>query len=93
MASNTTNKTRVQVPLEQGTYERVTQLAEDNRRTLGAMCVELIEHALESEQFKAAEEGRIKERFKTDTVIGAINGVDLDRDKLRKLMKLLEAID
>jgi len=93
MASNTTNKTRIQVPLEQGTYERVTQLAEGNRRTLGAMCVELIEHALESEQFKRDVASKIKEMFKSDTVGAAIEGVDLDRDKLRKLMKLLEAID
>jgi len=93
MASNTTNKTRIQVPLEQGTYERVTQLAECNRRTLGAMCVELIEHALESEQFKEDVASKIKGMFKSDTVGAAIEGVDLDRDKLRKLMKLLEAID
>jgi aconitase B len=88
--ANKTDKTRVQVPLERETYEHVNQLAKDNRRTLGAMCVELIEHALSSPDFESAS---IKSKFKADVVKGAINGVDLSRDKLSKLIKLLEAID
>jgi hypothetical protein len=57
------------------------------------MCIELIEFALRSDHYKQAEEDLIKDKFKSKTVEGAINGIDLDRDKLRKLMKLLEAID
>ena len=88
--ANKTDKIRVQVPLERGTYERVNQLAQDNRRTLGLMCVELIEHALSSQDYEVSS---IKSNFRGDVVRAAIDGVDLSQDTLRKLIKLLDAID
>ena len=84
---------RVQVPLDLDVLERVTLLATTNRRTLGAMCVELIDYALASDRYKEQQEATIKDNFKEQTVKAAIGGVDLDRDKLNKLMRLLEAID
>jgi hypothetical protein len=85
--------TRVQVPLTNSDHERVSKLAAAQRRSLGAMCVEMIEHALNSDHYKQAEEDLIKDKFKSNAIDGAVGGIDLDRDKLRKLMKLLEAID
>ena len=85
--------TRIQVPLTNSDHERVSKLAAAQRRSLGAMCVEMIEYALSSDYYKKAEEDLIKDKFKNNAIDGAIQGVDLDRDKLRKLMKLLEAID
>ena len=85
--------TRVQVPLTNSDHERVSKLAAAQRRSLGAMCVEMIEYALSSDYYKKAEENLIKDRFKSNAINGAVAGIALDRDKLRKLMKLLEAID
>lgn len=84
---------RIQVPLDLDVFERVSKLAAANRRTLGAMCVELIDHAFTSDKYRAQEEQNIKSSFKSNAVKAAVHGVDLDRDKLNKLLRLLEAID
>ena len=76
---------RVQVPLDSALFNRVQELATTNRRTLGAMCVELIDHALASSRYKQQQQ----------QPPSLDNGSDSnsDREKLAKLLQLLQDVD
>lgn len=74
-------------------FTTVARLASLKRRTLGSMCVELIEYALRSEDYKDETEDLIKGEFRDKATTSALDGVDLNREKLVKLIKLLDAID
>ena len=71
---------RVQVPLDSALFNRVQELATTNRRTLGSMCVELIVHALASSRYQQQEQGQQEQP-------------PIDKDKLARLLQLLQDVD
>jgi hypothetical protein len=78
--------TRVQVPLDSGSLERVKTLSEANRRSLGSMCAELIEYALSSDQYKQGRE----EDFKQEVIKAVMNGNPVHMNpRIQKVLKIL----
>ena len=69
---------RTQVLLSEGTNSQVEALAKKNKRSMSAMCSELIEYAL------------IHQTGSTDF---SEQGVPLDESTLRRLKKLIKLLD
>ena len=85
-----TNTTRVQVPLDPDVLERVKELSIINRRSLGSMCAELIDHALADDQYKVGRE----DDFKQEVVKAVMSGNPVHLDpKINKVLKILEMFD
>ena len=79
---------RTQVLLSDDIQAKVRVLANRSKRSMSAMCSELIEFALTH---------GVEYQVSTDTtaskVEALINGADLDDERMRKLLKLLDALD
>ena len=98
---------RAQVLMQPQLYSEVRTLAKHNRRTLSAMCAELIQHALKTPTYKQQmdealivvppkEDPRMaspQTQFRGDAVKAAIEGADLNDAKLKKLMAILEMLE
>lgn len=81
---------RTQVLLPERIKQEVERLASKRRRSVSAMCSELIEYALtHGEEFRDRE----REAFKDETTQALVNGAMLDDVRMNKLLKLLDAID
>ena len=80
---------RTQVLLPDHVQVRIQGLATRSKRSMSAMCCELIEYAL--------DHGENYQSVVTDTnalkVEALINGADLDDERMRKLLKLLDAME
>jgi hypothetical protein len=80
---------RTQVLLPDHIQTKVQGLATKSKRSMSAMCCELIEYAL--------EHGVDYQSVTTDTkalkVEALINGADLDDERMRKLLKLLDGME
>jgi len=86
----TTNTTRVQVPLDGDVLAVVKELAVINRRSLGSMCAELIDHALSSDQYKKGKE----EDFKQEVIKAVTEGKPVHLDpRINKMLKILEMFE
>ena len=81
---------RTQVLLPERIAAEVGRLAKKRKRSVSAMCAELIEFALtHGEEFR--DLGR--EAFKEETTQALVNGAMLDDVRMQKLLKLLDAIE
>ena len=80
---------RQQVLLPYRLLTKVKAVAADRKRSMSAMCCELIEYAL--------DHGEEYQSVATDTkalkVEALINGADLNDERMRKLLKLLDAME
>lgn len=80
---------RTQVLLSQSTQDRVQHLATESKRSMSAMCSELIEYALmHGDKYKIDQQN-----MKQNTVEALYNGAVLDDTRMQKLLKLLDAIE
>lgn len=80
---------RTQVLLNQHTQARVQQLATASKRSMSAMCSELIEYALEhGDKYQLDHEDMTQ-----NTVDALLNGAVLDDVRMHKLLKLLDALE
>lgn len=98
---------RVQCLMQPELYAEVRTLAKHNRRTLSAMCAELVAHAIKTPTYKQQlEEAEIVVPVKTDprnsspqaqyraeSIKAAVDGVDLSNEKLQKLKMILDLIE
>ena len=98
---------RAQVLMQPDLYAEVRTLAKHNRRTLSAMCAELIQHALNTPTYKQKMEEALivvhpkedprmaspQTQFRGEAMKAAIEGADLNEAKMKKLMMLLEMLD
>ena len=98
---------RAQVLMQPQLYSEVRTLAKHNRRTLSAMCAELIQHALNTPTYKQQMEEALivvppkedprmaspQTQFRIEAMKAAIEGTDLTEAQLKKLMMLLEMMD
>ena len=85
-----TNTTRVQVPLDPDVLAVVKELSLINRRSLGSMCAELIDHALSSDQYKIGRE----EGFKQEVIKAVTEGKPVHLDpRINKVLKILEMFE
>ena len=81
---------RTQVLLPERIKQEVERLATKRRRSVSAMCSELIEYALtQGEEYRDGE----REAFKEQTTQALVNGAMLDDVRMQKLLKLLDAIE
>ena len=79
---------RTQVLLPDHIQVRVQGLAGRSKRSLSAMCCELIEYALEhGDQYQVADD------TKSSRVQALIDGADLSDVRMQKLLKLLDALE
>ena len=82
---------RTQVLLSDDAQARVRVLANKSKRSMSAMCCELIEYALtHGEEYKDIT---IKQEIKRDTVEALLSGAVLDDQRMQKLLKLLDALN
>ena len=82
---------RTQVLLPDHIQVRVQGLAGRSKRSLSAMCCELIEYALEhGDEYK---DTATKLEIKQNTVEALLSGAVLDDNRMQKLLKLLDALD
>lgn len=90
-----TSLQRIQVLCQPDQYETIKLLAQENRRSLSAMVGELISYALEQDIYKDQLKPKpsTKEQLKNQTVEAAIGGANLNDFKIKKLLKLLEALE
>ncbi len=80
---------RTQVLLSQSTQDRVQHLATASKRSMSAMCSELIEYALmHGDKYKIDQSD-----MKQNTVEALLNGAVLDDTRMQKLLKLLDAME
>ncbi len=80
---------RTQVLLPDHVQARVQQLATQSKRSMSAMCSELIEYALtHGEQYQVVENDT-----NSSIVEALVNGAILDDERMRKLHKLLDALE
>ena len=80
---------RVQVLLDDTTREEVERWCGVRKKSASAMCSELIEHALSSDEYKDPQRAQLK----AQTVDAAVNGVDLGSPRIKKLLQVLKALD
>lgn len=81
---------RTQVLLPERIAGEVGRLARRRKRSVSAMCAELIEFALtHGDEYRDLE----REEIKKQTTEALINGAVLDDTRMTKLLKLLDAID
>jgi len=69
--------------------DEVRRLALKYKRSMSAMCAELIAHALESDKYKDND----REAFRKASVDALIKGADLSDERMQKLIKLLDLLD
>ena len=82
---------RTQVLLPDHIQVRVQGLAGRSKRSMSAMCCELIEYALKhGDEY---EDTTTKLEVKQNTVEALLNGAVLDDPRMQKLLKLLDALD
>ena len=82
---------RTQVLLSDDVQARVRMLAKKSKRSMSAMCSELIEYALtHGEEYK---DTTTKQEIKQDTVEALLSGAVLDDQRMQKLLKLLDALN
>ena len=98
---------RVQCLLQPDVFAQIRTLAKHNKRSHSAMCAELIEAALKTAEYKQQlEEAPIQvppredprqyapqTQLRDEAVAAAVQGVDLNDAKLKKLLKLVELLD
>mgnify|MGYP003129015679 CR=1 FL=1 len=98
---------RVQCLMQPELYAEVRTLAKHNRRTLSAMCAELVAHAIKTPTYKQQlEEAAVKvpprkdprsstpqAQYRAEAVQAAIDGVDLSHEKLTKLKAILDLLE
>ena len=98
---------RAQVLMQPDLYAEVRTLAKHNRRTLSAMCAELIQHALKTPTYKQQMEEAVivvppkedprmaspQTQFRGEALKAAMEGADLNGKKLKKLMAILDMLD
>ena len=81
---------RTQVLLPDRVSGQVERLARKRKRSISAMCAELIEFALtHGDEYRDLE----REELKQQTTQALIDGAVLDDTRMSKLLKLLDAID
>ena len=81
---------RTQVLLADHVQTRVQQLAINSKRSMSAMCSELIEYALDhGERYKDIT----NQDMKQNTVEALLSGAVLNDQRMQKLLKLLDALD
>ena len=81
---------RTQVLLPDHIQVRVQGLAGRSKRSMSAMCCELIEYALtHGDEYKDI----INQDMNQNTVEALLNGAVLDDQRMQKLLKLLDALD
>lgn len=81
---------RTQVLLPDHIQVRVQGLAGRSKRSMSAMCCELIEYALtHGDEYKDIT----NQDMKQNTVEALLNGAVLDDPRMQKLLKLLDAMD
>ena len=82
---------RTQVLLPDNVQAQVRVLAKKSKRSMSAMCSELIEYALtHGEEYK---DTTTKPDIKQNTVEALLSGAVLDDQRMQKLLKLLDALD
>jgi hypothetical protein len=82
---------RTQVLLPDDIQAQVRMLAKRSKRSMSAMCSELIEYALtHGEEYK---DTTTKLDIKQDTLQALLGGAVLDDQRMRKLLKLLDMLD
>ena len=98
---------RIQVLCTPEVFAEVKTLAKHNRWSMSAMASELIAHALKTPTFKNQLENAViqvppkqdpriamqQKQFRADALKAAVEGVDLNEDKLKKLMALLAVLE
>ena len=81
---------RTQVLLPDRVSSQVGRLARRRKRSISAMCAELIEYALtHGDEYRDLD----REELKQQTAQALIDGAVLDDTRMTKLLKLLDAID
>ena len=82
---------RTQVLLSDDVQARVRMLAKKSKRSMSAMCSELIEYALtHGEEYR---DTTTNPDVKRDTIEALLSGAVLDDKRMKKLLKLLDALD
>ena len=80
---------RTQVLLDPLVDEKVRRLASKHKRSMSAMCSELIEFALSQDKYNDKDH----ENFRAASVKALIEGADLSDERMQKLIKLLDMLD
>ena len=76
------HRTRIQVLIDEQSREAVEAWCAIRKKSASAMCAELIEFALSSDEYNNPQRAQLK----SQRIDAAINGVDLGSPRIKKLL-------